>query len=298
MKPLVSILIITYNHEPYISEAIESVLKQKVDFKIEIVIGDDFSTDNTREIILKYHQNFPDIIVPVFPQENQGPQPNFISTYGRCNGKYIGMLEGDDYWCDPEKLQRQVDFLERNHEFSICYTNNYWLLPNKVIEKKFTGKNGGKYLTVEDLLERNYVATQTCVFRNKLFELPSWFGDLYIGDWPLHIMNSLKGKVKHLDFYSAVYRVHENGIWSNLKTLHKEEHLVKMFEHILKVLPPIYYPKVYNLLKKKYYFLSLQYSREKNKGKSRFYFKKYFNLSNSIFEKDLLKLTTKVFLFH
>ena len=109
-KPLLSIASITYNHEQFIAQAIESWLMQKTSFEIEIIIGEDCSTDNTRAIIEKYRKLHPDLIKLIISESNVGMMPNFIRTLAACRGKYIALCEGDDYWTDPYKLQKQVDF--------------------------------------------------------------------------------------------------------------------------------------------------------------------------------------------
>ena len=110
MPPKVSVLMITYNQERYISQAIESVLSQQTDFSYEIVVGEDFSTDNTREVCREYQQRYPDKIRLLERDKNLGMAGNFLSTFKECNGQYLAVLEGDDYWVNPHKLQSQVDF--------------------------------------------------------------------------------------------------------------------------------------------------------------------------------------------
>ena len=126
--PLVSISCITYNHKQYIRDAIEGFLMQRTNFPVEILIHDDASTDGTAEIIREYEKQYPWLIKPVYQTENQYSKHNsFISIskiqYGRALGKYIAFCEGDDYWTDPYKLQKQVDFLESNVWVDICPTN-------------------------------------------------------------------------------------------------------------------------------------------------------------------------------
>ncbi|HPD39860.1 MAG TPA: glycosyltransferase, partial [Mesotoga infera] len=121
-KPLVSVFMITYNHEKYIAQAIESALMQKTDFNYEIVIGEDCSTDRTREIVVDYANRYPEIIKPILHENNVGAKANSESVRKACIGKYVAILEGDDYWIDPLKLQKQVDFLESHPHFSVCFT--------------------------------------------------------------------------------------------------------------------------------------------------------------------------------
>src|SRR5215831_15832736 len=119
---ILSVCVITYNHEEYIAEALEGVLKQVTDFPFEVVIGEDKSADRTREICESYAAKYPQIrILP--PEENMGMMKNFWRTWKACQGKYIAYLEGDDYWTDPLKLQKQVDFLEANPGYSTCFHN-------------------------------------------------------------------------------------------------------------------------------------------------------------------------------
>ena len=122
---LVSVLMITFNHEQFIAQAIDSVLMQQTDFEYEIIIGEDCSTDRTREIVIEYAERNPEKIRPLLHDHNLGlmGRYNFVAAYKMCHGKYIALLEGDDYWTDPHKLQKQVVFLENHPECSLCAHN-------------------------------------------------------------------------------------------------------------------------------------------------------------------------------
>jgi glycosyltransferase involved in cell wall biosynthesis len=293
----VSICMITYNHEKFIAQAIESVLSQISTFGYKLYIGEDVSTDTTRAICLAYQARFPDMIEVLPATKNLGAIRNFKRTIEACQGEYIAILEGDDYWIDPYKLQKQIDFLDSNPDFTVCYTNIYWLYPDGSQRFVATDKENRHELTIDDILENNYVATLTCVFRNKLFTLPPWFGELYLGDWPLNILNALHGNIKHLADVTGVYRVHATGIWSPLKSYQKEEYLVQMFELIQGVLPQQYHSLLQEKLKKKYYFLTARYNKEKVKSKSLFYYKKYCKSSKlPLLDPSFYKLTAKLFL--
>ena len=121
----VSVSVTTYNHSKFIAQALESILMQDVDFDYEIIVGDDCSTDGAREIIATYQQQFPDRIRYIFPQSNLGDRGKlmFIETIRACNGEYIAMMDGDDYWTAPDKLRRQVEYLEAHPECPMCYHN-------------------------------------------------------------------------------------------------------------------------------------------------------------------------------
>ena len=121
--PLVSVHLLTYNHAKFIRQSIESVVNQKTNFPFEIIIGDDCSTDGTSLIVDEYSLKYPELIKVVRGKTNEGPQPNSIRILENCKGKYMAALEGDDYWIDELKLQKQVDFMEANPDFAMCFTN-------------------------------------------------------------------------------------------------------------------------------------------------------------------------------
>ncbi len=213
--PLVSVCTITYNHEQFIEQAIRSVLEQKIDFRIEFVIGDDFSKDGNREIINRYYEQYPDIIVPLLPPHNLGAKQNAINCMQRCTGKYIAFLEGDDYWSDPYKLAKQVAFMEANPEYTMCFTDA------DVIDE--TGRELGNPFepatredyTIEDVImaDKVFIPTATLFFRNMLPDpIPKFFREAISGDIAIHLVISDKGKIKRLPGVTAIYRHHPGGI--------------------------------------------------------------------------------------
>lgn len=120
---LVSVIMLVYNHEPYIAQAIEGVLMQQTEFKYELLIGEDCSTDKSRQIIKEYQKRYPDIVKTIYQQSNIGGAANIYTVFEKATGKYWAFCDGDDYWTDVMKLQKQVDFLENNPEFSATYHN-------------------------------------------------------------------------------------------------------------------------------------------------------------------------------
>lgn len=210
--PLVSICCLAYNHEPYIRQCIEGFLMQKTTFPIEILIHDDASTDNTAEIIREYEAKFPIIIKPIYQIENQYSKGVGVSRafqFPRAKGKYIALCEGDDYWIDPLKLQRQMDFLECNKEYGlVCTDFNILHLPTGKLEKALF-KNQPKrypiYTNFEDfLLAAGFMAPCTWLLRREL--LPT--GNYNCCDesfvWLLEIF--LKSKVFVIPEVTGVYR--------------------------------------------------------------------------------------------
>lgn len=212
-----SVLMVTYNHESYIAQALDSVLMQEVDFEYEIVVGEDCSTDSTRKIILDYYSKYPHKFKLLLHDNNQGACKNFLQSFKACNGDYIAYLEGDDYWTSKDKLQKQVDFLDSHPEYTICFHNceefyddgdkpswNYCTVGQKATS------------TLEDLLINcNFIPSCSVVFRNRLFDkFPDWYSELAIGDWTLHILNAQVGNIAYINEVMSRHRHHAGGVWS------------------------------------------------------------------------------------
>jgi len=204
----VSIFMLTYNQEDFIAQAIEGVLMQKTDFSIQMVIGEDCSTDNTRNIVREYAQKYPDKIKIILNERNIGLIANYVKTYTQCTGKYVAICDGDDYWIDPLKLQKQVDFLEENLDYSIVYTNNKNLIPSGDV--LFSDKKDNLTTTnFDQLVFENYIPSVTALFRNKPLpeEMSKWIQQLPYGDWPTYLWVTVGGgKIYFLDEVTAVYR--------------------------------------------------------------------------------------------
>ena len=215
-KPLVSIYCITYNHEKFISQAIESFLMQKTNFPVEIVIGEDCSTDNTRAICLEYKEKFPDKIKLLLPEHNLGMTQNAITTLQSCNGKYIALCDGDDYWTDENKLQKQVEFLEANEDFSICFHAVKILINNELIYDYITGEIHD-VTDIYDLAVRNHMHTCSVVFRRNEEVLKKISKFDFVIDYLLHMLNAQYGKIRKINDLMGVYRVHSGGVHNGSK---------------------------------------------------------------------------------
>ena len=218
-RPLLTICCITYNHASFIHEAISGFLNQETSFPIELLIHDDASTDGTTDIIKCYQEKNPALIKTILQSENQYSTRGFsffADVLNQAQGKYIALCEGDDYWADPLKLQKQVDFLEANPDFSICF-HRVQILEGGVLKDDYITKPPGSVSTIEDLARENYIHTCSCVFRNRGAEIlgPS-FGKSPLGDYYLHMMNAQFGGIYMIDAVMAVYRVHDNSLWSSL----------------------------------------------------------------------------------
>jgi hypothetical protein len=239
--PLVSVVMPTYNHEPYIAQAIEGALMQKTNFPYKVLIGEDGSSDGTREICKEYAAKYPDKIRlflndrknVIYINGRPTGRWNFINLLKNSKGKYIALCEGDDYWTSRHKLQRQVDFLESNSDFAICFHRADWLDQESGDTKP--GEYGPPffkpYYTVDDLLEHcNFIPTCSVIFRHNLFAtVPDWFDKIGVGDFPLHILNAQHGKIGFLDESIAVYRKHDGGLYGGQTVLQNCERRVQTY---------------------------------------------------------------------
>lgn len=215
---VVSIICNAYNHELYIRQCLEGFVMQKTNFAFEVLIHDDASTDKTADIIREYEAKYPEIIKPIYQTENQYSKKTGIMKtfqYPRVKGKYIALCEGDDYWIDPLKLQKQVDFLEANPEYSMCFHRSNILnelemnpvINPKVIEDKDYSAN--------ELFENWIVPTASIVYRSSIYT-PM---DKYInpermlnGDIILVLNCASRGKIRGFSDVMSVYRMHSGGV--------------------------------------------------------------------------------------
>lgn len=222
-QPKVSVCMITYGHEKFIEEAINGVLMQECDFVVELIIANDCSPDKTDAVIQNILCNHPRAswIKYIKHDKNLGMMPNFIFAMQECKGKYIALCEGDDYWTDPSKLQKQVDFLEANSDY-VIHSGVAQLMKKKTITNEFYGfSNENKIFEIKDFLRQNPIITCTVMFRNCLMTFPKVFKDITFGDWFLYILlmssTGLKS-FRSIETYS-VYRLHRGGIMSNLSQI-------------------------------------------------------------------------------
>lgn len=225
---MVSVICIAYNQEKYIGEAIESFLMQKTNFTYEILVHDDASTDKTADIIREYEKKYPELIKPIYQTENQyskGIQVTEV-TRQQAKGKYFALCEGDDYWTDPNKLQKQVDFLENNPEYSLCVHEA--LKVDAITGKKITSVKPSKIsrdFSVEEIIYGggSLFATNSMVYRKpERNRMAQFVYDAPVGDYPLAIYLGLSGKVFYLNTVMSNYRGAVEGSWSTRKFKNKE----------------------------------------------------------------------------
>lgn len=241
---LVSIHCITYNHEKYIADAIESFLMQQTNFKYEILIHDDASTDRTADIIREYEKQYPDLIKPIYQTENQYSKGVSVETINlkRARGKYIAVCEGDDYWTDPYKLQKQFDYMEQHSECSLCVHRGYVVsaLEKKVISS-IRPNRGNKVFTVSEVIEGGggLFMTNSMFYPLELAKIrPPFFDKSSVGDYPLAIHLSLLGKVYYMDEWMSAYRVGDRDSWTG-KVFSDNQKIVQHFNEMANMLDEV-----------------------------------------------------------
>jgi glycosyltransferase involved in cell wall biosynthesis len=211
----VSILCITYNHEKFIKQALESFIMQKTNFDFEVIIGEDCSTDNTREIIKEFEKKYPNIIKPIYREKNLGAMANFVDILCKAEGNYIALCEGDDFFIDENKLQVQADFFDNNPEYSVCFHPVKVFFENGEREEHIFPKveDFGEFC-LEELLKNNFIQTNSVMYRKRSCykNIPQ---NIMPGDWYLHSYHAEFGRIGFIDKVMATYRKHEGGIWWN-----------------------------------------------------------------------------------
>lgn len=220
--PLVSICCITYNHADYLPEALQGFQMQKIDFPVEILIHDDASTDGTQDLIRAFSAAHPGLVFPILRKENQyskGITNVSRFNFERVRGKYVAMCEGDDYWCDPEKLQRQVEYLECHPDcmMTMHSAQVQSLGPSKA-EQLMRPFRGDRALTPQQLVDSPAAGfpMASLVFRASLIrQLPEYYINCPVGDIPLELMAAAKGSAYYFDRPMSVYRVGVSGSWTD-----------------------------------------------------------------------------------
>jgi glycosyltransferase involved in cell wall biosynthesis len=234
-KPLVSMCCITFNHEQFIEQALDSMLIQETSFPFEIIIRDDCSTDKTRDIVKKYSEKFPHIIKTILETENQyskGVNP-FIPTYERARGKYVTILEGDDYWRDNLKLQKQVDFLEKNNAYILSYHNSIIVDENDELISEMKNTSPADYTQEAMLCGEVLILTNTVMFRKVNNVTAEQLDGILNADTVLWHLLGHYGKSKYQEeIVYAAYRIHSGGVWSKLDEFAQFEKSLQISKHI------------------------------------------------------------------
>lgn len=237
----VTVCCITYNHEPYIKDTLDGFLRQDFAEPWDIVISDDASTDGTASILKQYQEKYPDRIRLILNESNIGMMPNFIKVLKASNAEFTAVCEGDDYWTDPLKLRKQVDFLTGNPGYAFCAHRVMYQFGKK--KRRSFHWDAPEDSDFRYLLRKgNYFSTLSIVYRNQqeVTDFLSRFPQAPLGDYLLYVASALHGKIRILDDVMGVYRVHKGGIWSQTGFEKVFDKLVQVVEMLLDALPEIH----------------------------------------------------------
>jgi glycosyltransferase involved in cell wall biosynthesis len=235
-NPKVTVCTITFNHKDFIEQSLDSFLRQETTFPFEIIVHDDLSTDGTKEIIEQYEKKYPNIIKPIYQKENQYSKgiraisPIFVFPVAK--GEYITLCEGDDYWNGVSKLEEQVNFLEKNPQYSVCYHNSVVVDEEDKLKSSKKNPLARDYSIEEMLLGETFILTNTIMFRKftseTLTHYQNSFKEVYNGDMALMHQLAFMGKSKYLEEIEyAAYREHSGGVWSSINEVQKITNLYR-----------------------------------------------------------------------
>jgi glycosyltransferase involved in cell wall biosynthesis len=231
----VSVLVVTYNHAPFIRQCLDSALMQRPQGLYEILISEDCSTDGTRELVKAYQQRHPKIIRLLLSTENIRTNAVVARGIHAARGDYVALLDGDDYWIAPDKLQRQAAFLDSHPECTICFHNARVLHENATrAPSNWTPPGHPEITSIEDLFLGNYIATCSTLFRRGIIDpIPAWYDSFFpITDWPLHLLNAEHGLIGYINEVMGVYRYHPGGLYSPLSEDQKLSATLHFYQHI------------------------------------------------------------------
>lgn len=238
--PQVSVLMLAYGHAPFIAEAIESVLNQRCEESFELLIGEDASGDGTLDICRDYAARHPGVVRLVTSAKNVGMHRNFARLWYRARGPFIAFCEGDDYWTDPEKLDRQLVWFAEHPDGALCGSDCERLVGDGAGAWKSAGlampsvrKEG---YTLADLLRHYTFHFSTVMVRKDRMRFPRWLWDVYCVDRPLYLLAAQQGAVGHVGGVTSRYREHRGGAWSQRPPLERaaaSQALFRRFEQHL-----------------------------------------------------------------
>ncbi len=233
MPVMVSVCMISYNHQLYIEKAIDSVLDQVADFQVEVIVCNDHSTDKTIERLEKYR----DRITIIQNEENLGPWRSLEKTFNRASGKYIALLEGDDYWTDAHKLQQQVDFLENHEKYAMCFTNYACVDENgQELDQLGFEYHGKRIIHQEDIFNLVCPPTRVVLFKSNL--LPETFPDFHYdtvsGDAFIFSMVLKEQPAYFIDQKMAVWRIRNSSLYSSVSDFERRANIIRDFRKFLK----------------------------------------------------------------
>lgn len=236
--PLVSVAFRTYEHAPFVAQAIESVLVQEAPFDFELVIGEDCSADGTREIVERYAERHPDRVRALLPPRNLGHGEILRLVLEATRGRFVAYLDGDDYWTSPAKLRRQAEYLEAHEECAGCFHDASLVNGAGAPSGLTTPALAEAGFALEDILTECFVPSPAMMFRREILDdLPAWAFESAWIDWLIHIRCAERGPIGYIPEPLAAYRVHEGGMFSSLDRISQIEEDIRFYEQLLPEMP-------------------------------------------------------------
>ena len=229
MLPLVSVRVVTYNHEKYIAQCLEGILMQRANFPFEVVVGEDCSTDHTREIVLAYGQKYPEILRVITSENNVGGVRNSMRVQRACRGKYHASCEGDDYWIDPLKLQKQVDLMEADADISLCFHNAFIVNEPAAVTRLYFASPVKERLTFAEACQMNIPTASVMARSEILATLPEWRLNIWSGDVLVRLWCAHHGNLGYLNEVMSVYRIHSGGMVAMLRSSPEKRYAKAMY---------------------------------------------------------------------
>lgn len=304
MKYKVTVVTTTYNQEKYIEQCLKGVLNQKTNFNFQFLISDDNSTDNTKKIIKQYKKKYPNIIKTIFRKQNIGPMDNFIKTLNEVHTEYVALCDGDDFWTDNNKLQRQVDFLDTHLEYNMCFHKVKIFFEDGSKEPVLHPVKMKSTPTFKQLLNENFITANSVVYRWKYKKNNSFINDfpknIIPGDYYVHLMHASEGKIHYINKQMSCYRRNAQGMWYLTSQPHlKDKFYLKNGEKMLNFYAAV--EKKLNLKKDVFlcvnkflisetlnaYFINHKFKLLKS------FYKQYFAIYSDIFINYFKSLNTK-----
>jgi glycosyltransferase involved in cell wall biosynthesis len=242
----VSVIVVTYNHARFIAQALDSVLAQETDFPYEVIISEDCSTDGTRDIVLEYQRNDFKRIRLLLSAENLNTNDVLTRAIQAAHGRYIALLDGDDYWTSPYKLQKQVQFLDAHPDYSICFHNALiHFADGDAVDTYYNDVRQKLRPTVVDLWTRNFMATSSVMLRrDAVRELPIWYAAEAFGDWPLYMLVAEKGDIRYIPETMSVYRRHRDGVFGGMSSAEQLRAILTFYDSMLTKFGAVYAPVI------------------------------------------------------
>jgi glycosyltransferase involved in cell wall biosynthesis len=222
----VSVLVVTYNHARFVRQALDGALAQRLPHPFEILVSEDCSTDGTRAIVQEYAESHPHLIRLLLSEQNLRSNEVVARGFRAARGRYVALLDGDDYWTSDDKLRAQVAFLDARPDLTICFHNVEVVDENSQSTGRLWNAAAQPAISgLHDLLRGNFIATSSVVYRRAaVAEIPAWYDNFFpVTDWPLHVLYAREGRIGYLDRTLGAYRLHGGGLFSTLGDREKLE---------------------------------------------------------------------------